>query len=225
MIGILERRITAVPPLSTQASIISYWKLDDNSNDFVGTNNGSDTNVSYEGTSTARFEGTGDIIVPDNDSLSFTDDIFSISLWVWFSSVAGTILFFNKISASNREYEIRLSSGDLRFYLYDNVSANWVNRQVTLSPSTFTWYHICCTSDGSTRRIYVNGSELSGTNNSAGTYSNMKNTSAPLYFGAYYGGLRLVGNLDEVAIFDIALDSTQVMEIYNRNNAGTPLIT
>jgi hypothetical protein len=97
---------------------------------------------------------------------------------------------------------------------YDQPSA-----VVTSALSTDTWYHIVGTRASGTRYIYLDGTlqESRGTNSdSIDRGDNLligrhPDNTYPRYFD---------GNIDEVAIWDVALDADAVTAIYN---SGTPI--
>jgi len=54
----------------------------------------------------------------------------------------------------------------------------------------------------------------------------MTNTSTSLYFGTseVNSTFRLIGQMDEIAVFNIELSASQVTDLYNGGLAGTPII-
>ena len=87
--------------------------------------------------------------------------------------------------------------------------------------STNTWYHVVCTYDGrggSTAyngiNIYLN-SILESVTTNGGSYTAMSNTSQPVQIATHSGGSFFDGSISNVSIWNTALTSAQVTEIYN----------
>ena len=87
--------------------------------------------------------------------------------------------------------------------------------------STGVWYHITVTLTTTETKIYIDGSlDITGSN----TYSSIQNDQADLNIGRrganadirYFDGI-----IDEVGIWNTALTSTQVAEIYNGTGTNT----
>lgn len=218
-------------------NIISYWNFDSNSNDQVGSNNGTDTDISYvvggivDNKADFTSGVTSKITVADSADLSFgngtTDSPFSISIWVEFNSTAATQHFVRKGAAStNREYLVRKEASDLQFRLFDQSSGGHITINHAWTPIASTFYHLVCTYDGSGSisgmNIYVDGELVTVVDGSSGTYTAMENLTEPLVFGNISDNTTqsLDGYEDEASIFDIELTKTQISEIYSKNLAG-----
>jgi hypothetical protein len=80
--------------------------------------------------------------------------------------------------------------------------------------STGTWYHVAMVYNDTDIRIYLNGSLDSATHNPE-TYSSGLYDSALDFRIGRSGSDYLVGNVDDVAVFDDALSPSEVTEIYN----------
>lgn len=213
--------------------LVSYYKLDANSNDNFGINNGTNTNITYTTGkigNAAIFNGTSSLItVADSDSLSFnnaTNDLpFSISYWINASNTQFSII--NKSGGSTREYECEYGGGKLLFRLISNGNvANRLDQLYTISLGTSTWFHIAHTYNGSGSggmKTYVNGSLVISTNTVIGSYTKMSNTTNALVMGGlnFFGSYFLNGKLDEVSIYNTALTQTQIDLIYNSGNGIT----
>ena len=80
-----------------------------------------------------------------------------------------------------------------------------------------SWYHIVGTWDGTTQKLYVNGSSISAT---------PPGTLDPINDGAaisWAGGEGMDGRLDEVAIWSRALEQAEIDVLWN-SGAGTSLL-
>ena len=84
------------------------------------------------------------------------------------------------------------------------------------SPSglvTGTWYHVVATYDGTSIRLYLDGTLVS----TVGSTRSIPAHASPLRFGlssAYTNADRYSGSLDEVAVYTTALSAQQVTSHY-----------
>lgn len=219
-----------------QEAIISAWNCDGNSNDRVGTNNGSDTNVNYAaggiiGNSVNFSLGTdSNVEISDDDSLSFPTGEFSYSCWVYYDAVGNSTLLSKTNGASISEYDLIVSGGKLYCRLFSGgTQTNHFRIIYTWSISSLTWYNVTFTWDGSNTisglKLYINKT-LVGSGSEVGTFVSMSNTSAPLMFGRTKGltTFSLNGKMDEIYLFNKELTPTEVDFCYDEGIAGRPLI-
>jgi len=167
----------------------------------------------------------------------------AISLWIYPTVISGTKYFIGYSNSSTTVDFFNIgtfTSGKLRLLFRNDASGTaWPTNGVDLRSnasviSTNNWYHICVVSDGSAYTVYLNGSAITmnvdaGSNSGKwfGDFSGV--TMNNLYIGASSnsGGVNLPfdGKIDEVAIWNTALSSDAVTEIYNAtaNNTGKAL--
>ena len=169
------------------------------------------------------FDGSSDYInLGDSNSLSFgngsTDSPFSISAWIYMND-ATNFRILNKYNAPNYEYQFDLSSSDkLQFYIFDGSDYRGVGYDSALSINQ--WYHVAATYDGrggssaqSGMVLYVNGLPVNDITYSSGSYTAMHNTAAPVNIGKIASSYAN-GQIDEVAIFNRALNTTEIAALY-----------
>ncbi|NLJ06727.1 MAG: T9SS type A sorting domain-containing protein [Sphingobacteriales bacterium] len=152
------------------------------------------------------------VSIPHDNSLSLTNT-FTISFWVYPRNVSANVPFIRKRQSSGytpTNYAIDLgSSGQLRFFLYDNT--NTARGILTGGPTLTanTWYHITGVFDknlGSDNfKLYLNG-ELVKTATWTGT---VLTDTYPLIIG-YNHSHATNAIIDEVSIWKIALTQTQI---------------
>ncbi len=141
----------------------------------------------------------------------------SLSAWVRMTSVGGVILGRYSDFSGAGGFMIDCPAGPkLRFLLSNNGES--VNGTATSSTlSTGVLYHVVGTWDGSSAmKLYINGS-VDGTGTFAATPGNI--VGASLLAGAYYGPAGTVtnffnGKIDACRIYNKALNSTEVSQIY-----------
>jgi hypothetical protein len=196
-------------------NLIGHWKLDESSGDAINSGSAGST---YDGTVTGATQGvtgkidncysfnTDDYItVPDgDDDLDFGNgDDFSIYGWIrWESdSVHSYCLtkydtgvgqgFYMQCSTDGNIYINVMSNGSIIAQFYDPLTLN-------------EWHHVGLVREGSTCTGYVDGESI-GTDSTAG--GNISN-DFDFYIGAW---LPWNGKIDDVRIYDAAIDPTATM--------------
>lgn len=180
-------------------------------------------------------------------SLNFdgTDDHLALSSTVTPTAQQGTVSFWIKTSYSgpgqNQTIFSQADSSITSSYLFfgvlttGEVRIGWADggsvliKKGSTTVNNGNWHHVACTSDGSTWKIYIDGSD-------EGTLTTVTGSGSD---GSWYGDITsgsldicrigcqertskdsfVNGNLDEVAVWDSALSSSQISTIYN---SGTP---
>ena len=163
--------------------------------------------LTYYGTNTKAldFDGGGDYVSVAHSSDLSISGAMSITAWVNPDSLSGFPMFVSKRASSGHAYQFYSTSNKLN---YNNGTIT----QSTGSISTSTWTHVGVTFDGSGNvAFYINGSSA-GTASAATT--NPTNTQA-VYLGRAYNGNYFNGKMDEVAIFNSVLTSSQISNIYS----------
>ena len=195
-----------------------------------------------KGSTSADFDGVDDYVsVADADNLSFgdgsSDSPFSLAAWVKAEASGARILC--KSFETNVEYAFTIGGNDIPgLSLYDGNTDNRIqsNHASELNPALNQWYHLVATYDGSGSASginhYLNGSAVSTTTSSPGTYVAMHNTSAPLdigRFNANFSGTNYEsftnGQLDDVAVIAKELSAPEVSAIYSKNMYPTELVS
>jgi hypothetical protein len=164
------------------------------------------------------FDGSNDVVAcGDGTSLDMTT-AYTLSGWVYLDSITGATQFlFGRDDGSNRNYFIELTT------TATVSSVNFGTSQVATTTSTVltvgAWSHICTTYDGSNVKIYLNGA-LDTSESVTGT---LDNDNVSFSIGAREAGLDrfFAGKINEVAVWDVALDADAVTALYG---SGTPLL-
>ena len=128
-----------------------------------------------------------------------------MSLWVNIDSFTSNGYFID--SASGRFIlGTSAGSGELRYY---SVASYWIDTGYTLS--TNTWYHIVITEDGTNIRLYIDGDWK------ATTTSTEISLGGTTMLGSRYTHNQdyLDGTMDEVGIWERALTSAEITQLYN----------
>jgi hypothetical protein len=153
-------------------------------------------------TSSMSFDGVDDYLTTSSD-ISFAGD-FSLSFWIkptnnndcWFTKTGDSSAFIS----SNSSGKIQINNGGVS----------------TVGITTGEWNHILLSRSSSTITIY----KKSDSGNDSSTITN-SNTLSYNLLGTYYAaGFYHLGLMDEVAVFNTALSSTDATNIYNSGSPG-----
>jgi len=154
---------------------------------------------------------------------SGTDSAFSISAWVKLDSAVRMRLVSKDTSTASREYLFGTNNNNKVNMLLGTGSVNLdVQNNTTLN--TTDWFHFVATYDGSKAasglKVYVNADASNLTDSSIGSYAGMASTTGSLEIGRFANGHSFFnGLIDEVAVWDSELTSSQVTSMYN---SGVP---
>jgi len=165
------------------------------------------------------FDGNNDYIEATNESAFDITGAITLELWIRPESLAGTQGLLSKNYGNNAHpYQIRLNGDEILFGFYSNT-IGWqpietYNANLPLSD----WSHIACTYNRSQAKIYVNGVQKASVNKSFEIPTN----DQPFEIGRskdvafeYFNG-----TIDEVKVWDIALNAEQVVEGMCANYSG-----
>lgn len=210
-------------PLFLDANLVSYWKMDGNSNDSKGSNNGTDTNITYGagkfGQSAGFAAASTSKIAIAGMALNYTHTTaFSWGFWLNPSDTTTGYIMDSNVSPGAGALFVDInkdavSSGKLTFEI--GKSGTGVT-QLTSSTSYVTgeWEFYVATHDGANNmKLYRNGVSV-GT----ATYSNgaATSTGSGLYLGyASNNSNYITGNMDDVFVFSDELTSTEILTLYN----------
>ena len=163
-----------------------------------------------------NFDGTNDYIQTSGFTIG---NNYSFSCWLKSNTTSPINMCFlsspNYYSLGyNGNFVIRLTSAtQIQMFSY-NGTADSESSTVTIPSIDTNWHHFALTSNGTTTNIYWDGSQLTVTGNQT---KSLDNISQGLIIGDNITGNNNAfnGSIDEVGIWNTALTSTQVSEIYN----------
>lgn len=176
-----------------------------------GTLDGGQRTGSFDGKA-VEFNGAGDIDVPNSASLNFKDTGFSISAWFKTNSTSMTgscCLSHTMIEkyGSGQGYMLGIAYGDTIYASFFDDTGGKFDPRAT-PPSDFKdnkWHHVVGVNNGTHAMLYYDGSLLDTQTAKKTDYSN----SDSLRIGSGFNG-----TIDNVKIYDNALDKYQVKDLY-----------
>lgn len=191
-------------------NILAYYKFDNNSNDSVGSNNGTDSNITYvtgkilQG---AEYNASNSDISLSPVSLSAANT-FTIAGWIKLDTNNAYRVLYKSGTASNFWVIYIQNTGKLDFTV-DNI-AEYPGDTVL---STGTWYHVAIVVNGGSMMPYVNGVA-----DRASAYTLAANVmpSGTARFGQYGSNSYVFdGITDEFGLWDRALSGAEITSLYN----------
>src|SRR3990167_3141820 len=214
-----------VPPPS---GMVSWWRAENDANDFVGTNNGAMTNgATFAAGKVGQafsFDGVDDeVVVPHNANLN-TGSQITIDAWVNASSYGHGRPIAQKRSSSNvggYTFETTHSpwAPDYGLHWVIWIGGTWYDLETPANVLTNSaWYHVAATFDGTTMKVYVNGLEkdrksVSGVIDAVTDDFVIGRNVVDTSFAWH-------GLIDELEIFNRALTDSEISDIYNAGSAG-----
>jgi hypothetical protein len=227
---------TARDCVPAPTGLVGWWPADGNANDVTGTNNG---NLAGGATASAAgvvgsafsFDGTnGYVRIPDSPVFRPTN--LTVEAWVNFNSLDSPgsgypgeqYMVFKQNSRSNAFEGFFLGKGrvagrDLFVFGVSSAAGQAIELDSVATVTTGAWFHVAGVRGSNYIQLYVNGQLDSQTNVS---FPQDYGTN-DLFFGSSgqaYWDRKLNGSLDEVSLYDRALDAGEVAGIYAAGSQG-----
>ena len=213
-------------PSCSGFNMISYWRGENNANDFYGTNNGTLMNGTIFTTGKVgqafAFNGTNNYIdVADSSSLDLANTNYTLSAWLKFTdghaSGGGYHRIFDKEDSGGYWWAL-MTQNDGRITWASKDSTPQVVIWSTRSSWTAgAWYYFVITYNGVNSIMYVDGIQ-EGT----AVGGNIGASTNSLKIGSNLSGSTdfFKGAIDEAAIFNRALIPAEIQTLYNNSLAG-----
>jgi len=200
------------------SGMVSYWTFDNNDiagntvidvlGDNNGTNNGATSSVVGKVGQAFSFNGANNCIKVIH-SLSLNHGFGTISAWWKADTING-----QQVIRKENSYAMGLAhtTAPNSFSAAQKNSWTWTNHYTgTALPNT--WYHQVMVWDGDRLKIYVNGALLLDYDDPNGPFNNAND----IYIGCQTGNSYFHdGLIDEVAIFNSSLNSSEIEDLYNK---------
>jgi len=207
------------PCLTPPTGLVSWWRAEGNASDQVGGNTG--TPVGNAGYGVGRvgqafaFDGNGDAVRLGNPA---NLDLQNLTIEGWIKRASASVVSYGQegkgvvFSHGNGGYVFHLeANGALAF------GKGWVSGITTSAAVTDTnHHHVAVTKSGSTVTFYVDGMAYG-----APAYDPGFVATANAAIGGHDDlGNSLLGNIDEIAVYNRALTTNEIQAIYNASASG-----
>ncbi|MDG1223919.1 MAG: LamG domain-containing protein, partial [Candidatus Marinimicrobia bacterium] len=218
-----------------EQGLVGYWNFNDgeastltdvSGNGNHGTINGAtwrnEVPPEIGGNNSLSFDGSIDYVsIADNQSLTSTS-VMTISAWFKKVSGSGWMSIVGKgTSDANEEYVLMLMDDQVYFDVGQG-GGPYIQQSATIDSET--WHHIAAVhtrSNGTSMlKVYLNGEDVGGT--TIGATSTPNDNSHPLTIGSRFSTPNALfnGQIDDVRIWNDALDGQQIQEIMDNNLSG-----
>lgn len=212
-------------PLFSDANLVSYWRFQGNSNDSKGSNNGTDTAITYSEANGKWGQGAG--FNGSSSYIQYAAKILpvgakTVMFWIKTSNTGFmTPLCSNVWDASSNGTAFFMASGNIFFQERKGGEILSVGTSSGIATGELTF--VAGTWDGTTTsnagKIYING-QLINSATATGTQSAQDHN---LRLGLNNGGVSTYyfnGSLDDLAIFSRALTDTEISSFYKYSLGG-----
>ena len=174
-----------------------------------------------------NFDGTDDYVeIGSPTSIQSLTSEITISVWVkapkTFSTQQYTLASKGAYAAVGSQWTIQIYTANASntnggYFQIFPQSNGLTDRQSLVFPTAIDdnqWHHLMCVNDGTDLKIYLDG-QLEATG--VGKGRTLYNGNRTLRLGRLTAGSvnKLIGNLDEIAIFGTALGLSEAQAIYN----------
>jgi hypothetical protein len=222
--------VTARETVRAQTVLVSHWKLDEGTgtttSDAVASRSGTLQNgatwTTGKSGAAVNLDGTDDYV--SLSRLDVTGSAMTLAAWVKNTSFATGVeqRFISKANGSteDRTYWMLGQANNGQNRLQFRLRTGGVTTTLIASTGTLplnTWYHAAATYDGSTMRLYLNGTEV-GSVAESGSISRGRNVSVHLGRSPE-GSNYLRGALDDVRVYSSALSASEIVALAG---AGVP---
>jgi beta-lactamase regulating signal transducer with metallopeptidase domain/Leucine-rich repeat (LRR) protein len=218
----------ALKKINPQNNLIAHWKFDENAgniaHDSAGNNNaiiqGANWSSGISGTG-LNFDGLDDYVNCGSDtSLDLTE--FTWSLWIkrteqWHSDERSLISTNQADQHTNGSYGLQIDEGDnfqntIQFVRHGDPFSACLWSNTTIGDTT--WHHIAATRNNKKQAvIYIDGQPVAQGRLQTKTDFKQMNIAAG---DKEYSNFK--GIIDEVKIYNRALSTKQIQQIYNNTN-------
>lgn len=160
------------------------------------------------------FNGSNSSLVSSTSS-AYDSQTITMECWCYPNSLSQNGFLFEK-GAVNTQYSMFFATDPL--FIFRTIGGTINNQDLTFAPSTYltvsAWNHIVCTYNGSSKIIYVNGTQAVSVSASGTLQTGQTNQ----YIGKYGNAgdnYPFNGRIAESRVYNIALSAAQVLQNYN----------
>ncbi len=229
-----ESRAAVNRKTASNNGLVGYWSF----NEGTGTQTGDASGNNNTGTLTngptwvdgkrgkaVNFDGVNDYnSVPQNGKFNISTTAFSVSLWVKDDTAyAGVSTSYHRfISWYDGTNNVQLglagasNPASTRQYYFFSGTAGDARQYTSISGGiSLGWHHVMATYNGTTYTIYVDGVASGGGVGSQPSITPFTGNSTTLYIGQRGDNAGWTnGSIDEVRIYNRALTSTEITNLY-----------
>ncbi|WP_034890963.1 LamG-like jellyroll fold domain-containing protein [Gillisia sp. Hel_I_29] len=218
---------------TTPTNLVAHYKMNESSGAMLADDSeiantatimGNPVRVNGVEGGAVRFNGADQYAIAGaNLALNLTN---SLTIATWIKPEKRATQYVIKKSEHNAidGYELSLSSSGKIFFRFNQATSNntyRLNSQASYPIDGITWMHVAVTFDGTTMNLYINGVLDSSKSYSAATA--LGTNSMTLAIGSGNDGYRgILGAMDDVRIYNVALNAAEVSAIATITSSPSP---
>ncbi|MCB9988797.1 MAG: DUF1566 domain-containing protein [Rhodospirillales bacterium] len=221
------------PGGNLSSGLVGYWKLDETSGTIAADSSGNGNNGTMAGGLDATndsvtgkigtaldFDGTDDYI--DTNNNSSLDDLSNLTYAAWIKG-SGAILTKKSNPGGNESFQSWPTG--ITFVVANSFGSSAGTAKSIDVASADTWNHVVGTYDRSgdkKLRIYLNGTEVNYSEQDTLTFSLDLDFNFDFQIGwnEFSGGSNFTGSIDDVRIYNRALSSSEIGQLYCQGVPG-----
>ena len=217
--------VAQVPSYVPQYGLLSYFPFNGNTNDVSAnaanlTNNNAVLTADRFGAANSAysFNGINQNLINSTPNFTFNPaSSFTVSFWYNRNSTSvNGVLIMNATNAAGNFIWLFQAGATNSQYGTNKQQFAWIWAQTT--STTSAWTHIVCVYNAGAMTLYKNNVQVA-----TATYTHTNVTSAvmPLYVGRGVGGDYYNGKMDDIGIWNRALTTCEINDLYNSSNSLT----
>ena len=217
--------VAQVPSYVPQYGLLGYYPFNGNPNDVSAnaanlTNNNAVLTADRFGTANSAysFNGINQNLINSTPNFSFNPaSSFTVSFWYNRNSTSvNGVLIMNATNAAGNFIWLFQAGATNSQYGTNKQQFAWIWAPTT--STTSVWTHIVCVYNAGAMTLYKNNVQVA-----TATYTHTNVTSAvmPLYVGRGVGGDYYNGKMDDIGIWNRALTTCEINDLYNSSNSLT----
>ncbi|MBP5995266.1 MAG: T9SS type A sorting domain-containing protein [Crocinitomicaceae bacterium] len=217
--------VAQVPSYVPQYGLLGYYPFNGNSNDVSAnaanlTNNSAVLTADRFGTANSAysFNGVNQYLINSTPNFTFNPaSSFTVSFWYNrnVTSVNGVLIMNATNAAGNFIWIFQAGATNSQFGTNKQQFA-WI--WAPTPSTTSVWTHIVCVYNAGAMTLYKNNVQVA---TATFTHTNVTSAVMPLYVGRGVGGDYYNGKMDDIGIWNRALTTCEINDLYNSSNSLT----
>jgi hypothetical protein len=207
--------------------LIAWWPGNGDARDYAGTNHGTLAKGAAFGAGKLgqafALAGNGSYVqAPSSPLWSFGSKPFTIALWAKFGSARGgqALVACDEGPGTRNKWIFWFSDGGVRLDVcWAKEGGGYSIGNSFFAPILNQWYHLAVTRQPTQYVFFINGKAVSANTDNRP----LPHVTAPLTIGSAEGGFCLNGLIDDVRIYNRALDPSELAAIYAGTYTGAPI--
>lgn len=203
--------------------LVGYWKFNEGTGTNASDSSGNGNHGAIDGASwvdgkygkALSFDGTNDkVTIPNDSSITFTNQDFSLAFWFKSAENKDQIPLSKGLYATEGWF-IYVEATPAIYLRLNKAGTTQKLARVTGFPVIGTWEYIVFIRSGSSVSLYRNGVFQ---RTEATAWNDMATSTSDLLIGDYNGGgYNVHGIIDDVRVYNRALNETEITSLYENN--------